>query len=261
MSSEAQQRWDAYFYPGTETFRNKLGITDPSVLREVEYAATALRTAQLVRGQVEVPRTWGAEHVMGIHGHLFQDVYEWAGQYRTVGMAKGEQGFAPVSPEGEPSVIEAVLERVQQEAVRVDWERASEEEIAHGLVEVQGWLNFAHPAREGNGRTQFEFLRQLTEQTGRYTFEATALDRAKWAFMARDAMPTLERMSVNHELADQGMLEALKPVARPARHQVWSAERLGAALAGGQHTGASEGAAMSHRGATGERHQRSGYER
>ncbi|WP_199176319.1 Fic family protein [Actinomyces qiguomingii] len=47
-------------------------------------------------GQVAVPRTYDADHVRAIHGYLFQDVYEWAGQYRSVNMSKNFSSFADV---------------------------------------------------------------------------------------------------------------------------------------------------------------------
>jgi cell filamentation protein len=46
---------------------------------------------QLNSGQVQIPHTFDAAHVKAIHAHLFQDVYDWAGEFRTVDMAKKGQ--------------------------------------------------------------------------------------------------------------------------------------------------------------------------
>ena len=92
--------WESYFYPPPDegTLRNLFDERDPVVLTRLEYVETARRQRELLAGQVAIPRTYDADHVRAIHRHLFQDVYEWAGQYRTVNMAKGVgRGFADVT--------------------------------------------------------------------------------------------------------------------------------------------------------------------
>ena len=68
--------------------RNVQGIRDPRELQVFEYGATALRQKQLYMEPSIVSHTYDAGHVRAIHRHLFQDVYEWAGEYRTVDMSK-----------------------------------------------------------------------------------------------------------------------------------------------------------------------------
>src|SRR5690606_36987954 len=66
--------------------------------RALEYVETTERQRELMAGEVAIAQTYDAAHVRAIHRHLFQDVYEWAGQYRTVNMAKGVgRGFADVT--------------------------------------------------------------------------------------------------------------------------------------------------------------------
>jgi cell filamentation protein len=88
--------WESYFYAdtvdpltGIGTLRNLFDERDVPTLDRLEYAETMRRQRQLMAGEVEVPRTYDAEHVRAIHRHLFQDVYPWAGEYRTINMAKG----------------------------------------------------------------------------------------------------------------------------------------------------------------------------
>ena len=71
--------WDDYFWPGTTVLANKLGITDPDTLRVKEAARTTRREQELRAGTVDLPRTFDADHLKALHQHLFQDVYEWAG--------------------------------------------------------------------------------------------------------------------------------------------------------------------------------------
>lgn len=82
--------WDSYFYPPPDerTLRNLLGERDPDVLGVREYGRVARRQRELMAGDIAIPRTYDAAHVRAIHRHLFQDVYEWAGEYRTVPLFK-----------------------------------------------------------------------------------------------------------------------------------------------------------------------------
>ena len=79
---------DPYVYPGTTTLRNLLGLTDPVDLDRVERLYTVDRATQPIpRGALDLT------HLRAIHRHLFQDVYDWAGELRTVEISKGRQQF------------------------------------------------------------------------------------------------------------------------------------------------------------------------
>src|SRR3546814_17382248 len=81
---------DPYTYPGTETLRNRLGLTDEKTLIEAERRLTQARGAEAAR--LPFPAT--TDGYRALHKHLFQDLYAWAGQDRTVTTAKGGQTFA-----------------------------------------------------------------------------------------------------------------------------------------------------------------------
>ncbi|MGA9427429.1 MAG: Fic family protein, partial [Terracidiphilus sp.] len=79
---------DPYSYPGTSILKNLLDLRDPRALEDFEVEIFALRS--------EEPLPIGAfdpAHYCSIHHHLFQDVYEWAGQYRTLRTSKGGNEF------------------------------------------------------------------------------------------------------------------------------------------------------------------------
>jgi fido (protein-threonine AMPylation protein) len=84
---------DPYVYPGTSVLRNLRDIRDPELLSEFEAEATARRLRQLENkptvGPVRCER-----HLQAIHRHIFQDVYEWAGDFRTVNISKSGDPFA-----------------------------------------------------------------------------------------------------------------------------------------------------------------------
>ena len=82
--------WDSYLWePGGTVLRNLYGERDGTALARREYRETGRRLDELVTGRVDVPRTYDSDHLRAIHRHLFGRVYEWAGEYRTVGVAKG----------------------------------------------------------------------------------------------------------------------------------------------------------------------------
>ena len=76
--------------------RNRLGIADVDTLRVAENDLLEVRLAELREHPESVARTYDLEHLKALHRHLFQDVYDWAGELRTVGLAKGGgESFIP----------------------------------------------------------------------------------------------------------------------------------------------------------------------
>ena len=115
-----------------------------------------------------------AAHVKAIHQHLFKDLYEWAGDYRTVEIGKGGRWFH------NHQFIEqgmAEVERTIQGGNRGQGMNA--DQFGDYASEVIANLNYVHPFREGNGRTQMEFLRQLSERAG-HELNTEKIQRDVW---------------------------------------------------------------------------------
>jgi len=102
-----------------------------------------------------IPATYDLDGLRAIHGHLFQDVYEWAGQVRAVDIAKGEP-FLP--PEAIGQAMQVVAEAI---AATDKLRTVPEPEYAASLARLHHVTNVADPFREGNGRTQREFITAL----------------------------------------------------------------------------------------------------
>jgi cell filamentation protein len=147
---------DPYLIPGTHCLRNKLGIDDPKLLDHVERLYTTQRAAEgIPTGQFDLP------HLQAIHHQLFQDVYDWAGQTRTVEIAKGGNHFLMVSR------IEMGMNDVHARLKgKLYLEGLSRADFATAAGQVIGDLNYVHPFREGNGRTQMLYLDQLAREAG-----------------------------------------------------------------------------------------------
>lgn len=150
---------DCYTFPGAEILRNKAGLRDQVALDAFEADATAIRLLELI--EHPIPGAFDLAHLQAIHHHLFQDVYDWAGQLRTVDISKGNSHF------GNCGRIETYL---GQQLAKISSENflcgLQPAIFVKRLVYYMGEINAAHPFREGNGRAQRAFCSQLAEQAG-----------------------------------------------------------------------------------------------
>jgi cell filamentation protein len=126
----------------------------------------------LPRGNLSV------RHYRSIHRHLFQDVYRWAGRFRTVRTHKGTSTFCY------PEYIENEMRQLFDGLKQADYlAHLSANGFASRVAHFLATLNAIHPFREGNGRTQNIFLGLLAARAG-HALELTWLDAAAF----RDAM-------------------------------------------------------------------------
>ncbi len=159
---------DPLCYPGTTVLRNLLDIRDGELLEEVELALFLTRAEEPLP-----PGSFDVEHLLAVHHFLFQDVYPWAGEIRSIRIGKQNSWFC--YPEYIASELDrAFAELGDPEALRSMHRRQFSSHVAHFIAE----LNAVHPFREGNGRTQLTFLVMLAEHSG-YSFDAAKLERAR----------------------------------------------------------------------------------
>jgi cell filamentation protein len=86
---------DPYTYPGTDVLRNLLDIHNPGQLAAFEANATAARLIEL--DAAPLAGGFDVTHLKAIHRYIFQDVYPWAGEFRTVNISKGGHLFGAVA--------------------------------------------------------------------------------------------------------------------------------------------------------------------
>jgi cell filamentation protein len=153
---------DPYLDPETGLLRNKVGARTKVALDEAEGDLTFARLMQIMdRG----PKATGdLDELRGIHRHLFQDVYEWAGQVRTVDVRKNVDGaefFLPVSMIGRAAGYAAEELRGENSLGGMDRDGFIERLAYH-----YDQFNYIHPFREGNGRTQRVFWNRVARDAG-----------------------------------------------------------------------------------------------
>ena len=117
---------------------NKLGITSSPKLAEAEERISKKKALELFdNGILDTLEAGKFSALKAIHKYLFEDIYDFAGEVRTVNIAKGNFRFAPVM------YLAAALENIDK------MPQSTFDEIVEKYVE----MNIAHPFREGNGRS------------------------------------------------------------------------------------------------------------
>jgi cell filamentation protein, protein adenylyltransferase len=149
--------------------KNKLGLRKQAELSAFEALSVAVRAEEpLPTGRLS------STHYCAVHRHLFQDVYGWAGRYRTVRMTKDRSPFC--FPENIAGEMRALFARLHgADLLRGKEAKAFAEEAAAFLA----YLNAIHPFREGNGRTQLTFTALLAAEAG-HPLELSRLDPARF---------------------------------------------------------------------------------
>ena len=158
---------DCYLDPETGVLRNRLGITDEQRLAQAEASLVAWRSYEL--SQKPLAGDFDLAHLQAIHRHLFGDVYDWAGEIRTIDLAKGNTYFAH-----HPYIVSAsrpIFEPLKKERYLQGLNPAAFSERA---ADYLGEINALHPFREGNGRAQREFINHLAWASG-YTIDWSAI--------------------------------------------------------------------------------------
>lgn len=173
---------NTYCYPDTDVLKNYLNIHDEYRLSEAEMRLVSIRLYQI---QVQpVSGNFDFDHLCSIHYHVFQDVYDWAGKPRTVNIAKGNSLFCPAW--NIYGYADDVFRNYFKGCMRT---KDVPNEFVHVLAEHYADLNALHPFREGNGRSQREYCRELCLKCG-YLFDLTRTCRNE---MIQASIDSLEK--------------------------------------------------------------------
>jgi len=152
--------FDSQFDDRHQVLRNTKALTDAAKLEGFIARQSYMRVSELE--SYPVAGNFDIRHLRLIHRYIFQDVFPWAGDFREVMTSRtGSFGFPP------PQFIIPSLEKLFTD-LRLENHLKSldRETFATRAVHYLGELNAVHPFREGNGRTQREFIRQLALTAG-----------------------------------------------------------------------------------------------
>jgi cell filamentation protein len=162
---------DPYQYPDSQLLKNIPDIRNAAALDAFEQRATMLRLDEMIAAITGKPIDFAMWRT--IHQILFQDVYRWAGDIRTVQLAKGTTVFAM------PEHIEAEAKRLFAQLAKEDFARLGRDQLVARFAYYFGELNALHPFREGNGRTQKLLFDEIARRAGH---------RIDWARMNTDSL-------------------------------------------------------------------------
>ncbi len=160
---------DLYLYEDTDVLRNKADIRHRWLLEKFERLHTGDRILTL---PADIPVS--ADGYRQIHQHIFQDVYEWAGQDRAVDIAKNNELFCLA-----PYVKEQLEDRFNAIQQENNLRGLNPEQFADRAAEHICELNAIHPFREGNGRTQRAFLEVLGRHAG-HEIDLARIEPGPW---------------------------------------------------------------------------------
>lgn len=191
-TSSPSRRDPPYLIPGTSLLRNNFGADDQETLAALEYVATAGRMAAWLRRLADGDVSAGDLDVRSLHRLLFSDVYEWAGSYRVCELRLGDEVFA------RQSSVQRRMTRVEASAqALVDMAAGSDAALADRLAALYAEYNYAHPFREGNGRTGTLMLHTVAVLCGA-TLDFGAITRGQWYAASRESMPPRRNGPADH---------------------------------------------------------------
>ncbi|MBR4077947.1 MAG: Fic family protein [Oscillospiraceae bacterium] len=168
---------------------NKLGITDSAELAREEERISKIRAVELFEtGILDRLEPGKFIALQAIHPHLFQDIYDFAGEMRRVNIAKGNFRFAPLM------YLEAALQNIDK------MPQSTFDEIVEKYVE----MNIAHPFREGNGRSMRIWLDLILKKELHRVVDWSKVDKEDY-LLAMERSP-IRDIEIKHVLK-QALIE------------------------------------------------------
>lgn len=187
------EQGDPYLDPETGLLRNKVGATTQVILDKIEGDLSFVRLIQLLDNPP--PASGDLEELRAIHRQLFQDIYEWAGEIRTVDLRKQGEGAEPFLP---VLMIHRAAAHAAEELRADNFLRGMNRgQFIQRLAYHYDQFNYIHPFREGNGRTQRVFWSRVARDAGwqidwRGVRGATNDETCRLAAEERDVRPLQE---------------------------------------------------------------------
>ena len=172
---------EGQFQPGSnqKVLLNKLAITEVSVMDDVELELLSQLTEAVLR-KVSQDQTITSDDLLEWHRRWLGNVYEWAGQYRSVNIGKGDFQFAAAH------LVPKLMQDLNKNflAVYTPCNGFGEESLVDALAKVHIEYILVHPFREGNGRLSRLLANIMALQAGQPVLDFTYMDENKMEYFA-----------------------------------------------------------------------------
>lgn len=156
---------DPYVYEDTGTLINKLGIKDYEKLRKAESDISFVKLLS-VDANVDCHK-FDLEYIQNIHKYVLGDIYDWAGEFRTVPMEKPEEVLGGDTVRyAYPKEIVPKAQEYINEINSINWNNIELEDKALKFSKLIAGLWQVHPFRDGNTRTIITYAFRFAEEHG-----------------------------------------------------------------------------------------------
>lgn len=170
---------DPYLYPDIDILRNLANLKTEEVLNEMEADYTSFRLSELVMDNYA--GAFDINELCRTHYIIFQDVFEWAGKFRTINIEKPEPALGGISIEyTDYAEMKGDLACTLDFGNQYLWRSAKFEEIVSEFSGFMARIWKVHPFREGNTRTIVTFCCRFIESFGIYVDSVLFKDNARY---------------------------------------------------------------------------------
>ena len=156
---------DPYLYADVPVLKNKLGIRNQKLLDEAEADYVVFRLKDLAMNPLS--GDYHTKHLLEMHKYIFQDIYEWAGEPRSIQIYKEEDVLGGMSIDySDPFDIIHDIHGILGDMREKEWRKMDLETRAREFCDSLARLWKVHPFREGNTRTTIHFCCQYADEKG-----------------------------------------------------------------------------------------------
>lgn len=155
---------DPYLYDDADVLKNRAGIKDPDLLRRAEADITNLAMSAIYKHEY---KKFSTETLCDIHRLIFGQIYDWAGEFRTIQMIKREDVLGGDTVRyAYPNDIKKELAASMKEIGKLKRTGENDRDVVFRLVRIIAAIWQTHPFREGNTRTVIVFAVLLAKHLG-----------------------------------------------------------------------------------------------
>lgn len=155
---------DPYLFADTNVLENRANIKDSDLLRKAEADITNLAMSALYERKY---KTFNIDTLCDIHRTIFGQIYDWAGEFRTIQVVKHEEVLGGDTVRyAYPKDIKKELTATMKEIGKLKRTGANDHDIVFRLVRIIAAIWHTHPFREGNTRTIIVFAVLLAKHLG-----------------------------------------------------------------------------------------------